>query len=110
LKKRVEGGDVTGKKVLLIEDLISTGMSSLSVIEALKNEGAVVSDCIVIVTYGFKESTEAFAKANITLHALTSFPVILDEAVKAEKISAEEKNIIQDWLNDPHGWAGRQGF
>jgi orotate phosphoribosyltransferase len=110
LKKRVEGGDVTGKKVALVEDLVSTGSSSLSVIEALRNEGAVVNDLIVIVTYGFKESEEAFEKANVKLHALTSFLIILDEALAMNKFTSEEKSIIEDWFKDPHGWRGRQGL
>ena len=110
LKKRVEGGDVIGKKVVLVEDLVSTGSSSLSVINALRNEGAVVNDLIVIVTYGFKESVEAFEKANVKLHALTTFPIILEEAVAMSRITEEEKAIVSDWLLDPHGWAGRQGL
>lgn len=110
LKKRVEGGDVSGKKVVLVEDLVSTGASSLSVIQALRNEGAVVDDLIVIVTYGFKESAEAFEKANVKLHALTSFSVILEAALQMNKFTQDEKIIIEDWFNDPHGWAGRQGF
>jgi len=110
LKKRVEGGEVTGKKVILIEDLVSTGGSSVSVIEALREEGAVVNDCMIIVTYGFKESEQAFREKNIVLHALTSFPVILKQAVLASKLNEDEKKLVEDWLSDPHGWAGRHGF
>jgi orotate phosphoribosyltransferase len=110
LKKRVEGGDVTGKKVLLIEDLVSTGSSSLSVIEALRKEGAVVEDCAIIITYGFAEAENGFAEAGIKLHALTNFPTVLAEAVKMNKISNEEKVLVEDWLKDPRGWAERQGF
>jgi len=110
LKKRVEGGDVKGKKVLLVEDLVSTGSSSLSVVQALRDEGAVVNDCVIIITYNFKESVEAFNNAKVKLHALTNFPVVLEEAVLMGKIVLEEKKIVEDWLKDPHGWAGRQGY
>ena len=110
LKKRVEGGDITDKKVLLIEDLVSTGSSSLSVIEAMRAEGGIVNDLMVIVTYGFRESTEAFEQAKIKLYALTSFPIILQQALEMNKFSADEKIIIEDWFNDPHGWAGRHGY
>lgn len=109
LKKRVEGGDITGKKVLLIEDLVSTGGSSLSVIDAMRAEGGEVNDLMVIVTYGFKESTEAFKRAKIKLHALTSFPLILEQALAMDKFSPDEKIIIEDWFNDPHGWGKRHG-
>lgn len=105
LKKRVEGGNISGKKVLLVEDLVSTGLSSLSVVDALRNEGGVVEDCLIIVTYGMKEAVEGFAKAKVNLHALTSFPIILQEAVSMNKINEDEKKIVEDWLADPHGWA-----
>lgn len=110
LKKRVEGGDITGKKVLLIEDLVSTGGSSLSVIEAMRAEGGIVNDLMVIVTYGFKESADAFEKSGIKLHALTSFPVILEEALALEKFNSDEKLIIEDWFKGPHGWGKRYNF
>lgn len=110
LKKRVEGGEVKDLKVLLVEDLVSTGSSSLSVIEALRAEGAVVNDMAVIVTYGFKEAAAAFKQAKVNLHALTNFSVILEEALILGKFTAGEKIIIEDWFNDPHGWAGRHRF
>ncbi len=110
LNKRVEGGDISGKKVLLIEDLVSTGSSSLSVVEAMRNEGGVVEDLIIIVTYGFKESAEAFEKAKINLHTLTSFPIILDEALAMNKLTGDEKASVEDWLQEPHGWAARNNF
>src|SRR3989344_2063914 len=104
--KRIEGGDITGKKVLMLEDLVSTGSTSISMIETLKKEGGQVSDCLIIVTYGFKESAEAFEKAGVRLHALTSFSIILEEALVMNKFTQDEKVIIEDWFNDPHGWAG----
>jgi orotate phosphoribosyltransferase len=110
LKKRVEGGDVTGKRVLLIEDLVSTGISSLSVVQALRDEGAIVEDELVIITYGMQEAIKAFADAKVNLHVLTNFSLVLNEAVSGQKLLTDEKKIVQDWLNDPHGWAGRQGL
>lgn len=108
LKKRVEGGDVAGKKVVLVEDLITTGASSLSVVEALRAEGAVVSDCLIIITYGFKESVSAFAEAKVRLHALTSFPVVFEEAVAMKKITEAEKAVVLEWYNDPYNWANKR--
>jgi orotate phosphoribosyltransferase len=108
--KRIEGGDIKEKKILLVEDLVSTGSSSLSGVEALRSEGATVKDCLIIVSYNFKEANENFEKAKVNLHTLTSFPVILEEAVDMGKISDKEAEIIKDWLFDPHGWAGRHGF
>lgn len=102
--KRIEGGEVKGKKVLLIEDLVTTGGSSLSGVKALQGEGAVVEDCLVIVSYGFQEARENFEKEKVNLYALTSFSIILEEAVASEKLTKEESRIVKDWLSDPHGW------
>src|SRR3989338_1019507 len=110
LKKRVEGGDITGKKVILVEDLVSTGGSSLSVIEAMRSEGGVVEDCLIIVTYGFAESAQAFNDASVKLHALTSFAVILEEAVVGGKINEEDKNLVEDWFLSPHEWGKKHGY
>lgn len=103
-KKRVEGGDVKGKKVLLIEDLVSTGMSSLSGVQALRDEGAIVEDCLVIIQYEFPEAVEAFAKAKVNLHALTTFPDVLKEIKAGEKYSKEDIKKMDEWLADPWKW------
>jgi|SRR3989344_1677052 len=103
-KKRVEGGNVSGKRVLLIEDLVTTGGSSLNAVQALKDEGAEVPAAAVIVTYGFPESVQAFNDANVKLYALTSFPVILEEAIALGKISEADAAEVTAWTKDPHGW------
>jgi len=108
--KRVEGGDVNRKKILLVEDLVSTGSSSLSGVLALREEGALLENCVIIVSYEFPESKENFEKEKVMLHALTNFPTIFDQAVEMKKISEEEKKIVEDWYTDPWGWAGRHGF
>jgi orotate phosphoribosyltransferase len=109
-KSRIEGGKVEGKKVLLIEDLVTTGGSSLSGVEALRTEGAVVNDCLVIISYGFPVSVAAFKEAKVGLHALTSFNEILEEALSRKMFSESEMAIIKNWLSEPKGWAKRQGF
>jgi orotate phosphoribosyltransferase len=109
-KKRVEGGDVVDKRVLLVEDMVTTGGSSLNGVNALRDEKALVSDMLAIISYGFQEADKAFSAANITLHTLTNFTVLLDEALKQDKFSTSEAEIIHDWFVDPHGWAGRHGF
>ncbi len=103
-KKLIEGGDVTGKKVLLVEDLISTGGSSLNAVQALRDAGAIVDHVAVIVNYGFAESAVAFGEAKVTLHTLTSFPVILEEALVQKKISEADAEEVTKWLADPHAW------
>ena len=101
----VEGGDVKDKKVLLIEDLVSLGSSSLNGIQSLRNEGAIVDDTLVIVSYGFSEATKAFEDAKVALHPLTTFPVILKEAFNMGKLTQSEIEKIEEWFVDPHNWA-----
>lgn len=109
-KSRIEGGDVFGRRVLLVEDLVTTGGSSLSGVAALRDDGARVEDCLCICSYEFAEAAEAFRTAGVRLHLLTTFAAILDEALQRGVFGPDEKAIIEDWLHDPHGWVTRQGF
>jgi orotate phosphoribosyltransferase len=109
-KKMVEGGDVTGMQVLLLEDHVTTGFSSLLGVEALRNEGAIVTDCFAITSYGFKEAVDGFAQAKVRLHTLTNFTIILDLAKKSKLLTGKQIEIINDWFTDPSGWAKKYRF
>lgn len=103
-KKMVEGGNVRGKRVLLVEDLVTTGSSSLAAVESLRQEGAEVTDCLVIVSYNFPEARNNFEQARVWLHALTPFPVILQEAADAGLLSEQETAVVRQFLADPRHW------
>lgn len=103
-KKRVEGGDVNGRHVVLVEDLVTTGGSSLNAIQALRDEGAITDLLVAIVSYGFEEAITAFEQANVRLHTLTSFPVILDVAREQNYFTDEQITVISDWYQAPHHW------
>jgi len=105
-RSRIEGGDVAGSRVLLIEDLVTTGGSSLSGIAALREAGARVTDCLAIISYDLEEARAGFEAAAVRLHTLTSFADVLAEA----KLTLPEAAIaaVEDWLRDPHGWAERR--
>jgi orotate phosphoribosyltransferase len=107
-KKMVEGGKVEGKTVLLVEDLVTTGGSSLGGVRQIREAGGVVTDCLAIVSYDMPEATENFAKEEVTLHTLTNFPVILAEALKRNILNQEQNDTVHDWLRDPWGWEARQ--
>ena len=109
-KARIEGGDVAGKRVLLIEDLVTTGGSSLSGVQALREAGAEVTDCLAIISYGFAEAREAFAQAQVLLHTLTGFEAVLREALGRGLLDEEGAAAVRDWMQDPHGWAARRGL
>lgn len=109
-KKRVEGGDVTGKRVVLVEDLVTTGGSSIAAIEALRAEGAVVSDCLAIISYDFPEAVELFERSGVRLHATTTFQAVLESALESKMIDAAGAAVVRDWLKEPRSWAKRHGF
>jgi orotate phosphoribosyltransferase len=109
-RSRVEGGAVAGKHVLLIEDMVTTGSSSLAGVDGLREVDAQVSDCLAIISYGFSEARERFAQANMHLHTLTTFADVLAEAVEGQCYTAEALTTIEEWLDEPYGWAERHGF
>lgn len=104
-RSRIEGGDVAGRRVLLIEDLVTTGSSSLSGIAALREAGAQVTDCLAILSYDFEEARAGFEAAAVHLHTLTSFADLLSEARLT--LPSTTIDAVEDWLRDPHGWAER---
>jgi orotate phosphoribosyltransferase len=109
-KKLVEGGDVDGRRVLLVEDLVSTGMSSLAGVRALRAGGATVNDCLAIVSYEMPEAEAAFAEAGVRLHTLTEFAEVMATAAQREIVDPQTLGIVLDWFADPHGWERRAGW
>jgi orotate phosphoribosyltransferase len=107
-KKRVEGGDIRGRQTLLVEDLVSTGLSSLSGVEALRAEGGIVTDCVAIISYGMAEAQESFAQAGVRLHTLTTFHEVLALAAEKGSLTASEADIVSDWLRDPRSWSSKE--
>ena len=105
-KKMVEGGEVVGKKVLLVEDLVTTGGSSLHGVTELRAAGAMVSDCLVIVGYDLAEAKEAFEVEKVNLVQLTDVHTILQVAEEMGKITAKNKKTVSGWLKNPREWRG----
>ena len=107
LTRRIEGGDVDGRRTILVEDMVTTGGSSLSAVEALREAGADVRDCFAIITYGFAEALEAFAAAEVVLTTLTTFETVVAEALRRGTIDEREARLVRSWLADPHAWDER---
>lgn len=103
-QQRVEGGEVDGRRVILVEDLVTTGGSSLSGIAALREVGAVVEDCLAIVSYGFDESRIAFDEAGVSLHTLSTFSHILDYARQTGVTSEKNLQAVAKWIQSPYTW------
>ncbi|MFA6394158.1 MAG: orotate phosphoribosyltransferase [Patescibacteria group bacterium] len=109
-KSRIEGGKVEGKRVLLVEDLASTGLSSINGVNALRDEGAIVDDCLVIISYNFPDTIENFKNAKLNLRPLTDFPTLLNEVISQGVLAEDQRETVMDFFKDPKGWAGRQNF
>ncbi|WP_047981327.1 orotate phosphoribosyltransferase [Ornithinibacillus contaminans] len=94
---QIEGASVTGKKVLVIEDLISTGGSALEAVDALRSDGAEVLSVFSIVTYGLKKASDNFAQSQLTYESLTSYEMLLEALIDENKISEEDKVHLLKW-------------
>lgn len=103
-QNQVEGFLQKGQNVVVVEDLISTGGSSLLAVEALRNEGANVKGMVAIFTYGFDISVEKIAAANLDVFTLSDYNALLQEAVAKKYISEEELITLQDWRKNPSEW------
>jgi orotate phosphoribosyltransferase len=108
-QNQIEGILPTGKKVLVIEDLISTGGSCLRAVEALREAGATVAGVLAIFSYGFDRATAAFAKAECPFDTLSDYETLLREAVAESYISEREQKILQQWRQSPEKWSAAVG-
>ena len=93
-----------GSKVVIIEDLVSTGGSSLKAVQAVRNFGCEVIGMVAIFTYGFPVAVEAFKKAQVTLKTLSNYDAVLEEAVRTDYIAESEISVLQEWRKDPSVW------
>ncbi|MEN2399945.1 orotate phosphoribosyltransferase [Flavobacterium sp. MC2016-06] len=103
-QNQVEGFLQKGQNVVVVEDLISTGNSSLMAVEALRNEGANIKGMAAIFTYGFNVAEENFKNANIDLYTLSNYENLLDLAVAKQYISEEQQSTLQEWNVSPSTW------
>jgi orotate phosphoribosyltransferase len=103
-KNQIEGNLSQGQTVVVIEDLISTGNSSLNAVKALKEAKANVKGMLAIFTYGFKTADENFEKAGIELHTLSDYDFLLETAQRTNYINATEAGILREWRQDPANW------
>jgi orotate phosphoribosyltransferase len=104
LENLIEGDLKPGSKVVVIEDLISTGGSSLKAVEAIRNAGCHVVGMVAIFTYGFAVAEEKFKEAKVNLTTLCNYDIILDEALKIDYIDESEIKTLQEWRKDPAKW------
>jgi orotate phosphoribosyltransferase len=101
----VEGVAEAGQKVVVIEDLVSTGQSSLKAVQALRDIGCEVLGMVAIFTYNFPIAHQRFEEANVSLHTLTDYHILVEEAVNENYVQAAEMETLAQWRKDPAAWA-----
>jgi orotate phosphoribosyltransferase len=104
LQNQIEGAIEKGQKVVVIEDLISSGMSSLKAVDALRNFGAEVIGMVAIFTYGFEEAKRNFDEYNCALETLTDYEHLLEIAVNTSYIKEEDVVSLKEWRANPSTW------
>ncbi len=103
---QIEGYYESGGKVVVIEDLISTGKSSLEVVDALRKNSLEVLAIVSIFSYGFQIATDQFIKAGLEYHSLTDYKTLISLAINKKIITTEQQSTLLDWSHDPVNWKG----
>ncbi|MDX1636866.1 MAG: orotate phosphoribosyltransferase [Balneolaceae bacterium] len=107
---QIEGGVEKGEKTVVIEDLISTGGSVLSVVEALNFIGADIQAIVSIFTYGFDKSMKKFNEAGVNVYTLTDYTTLVDVAIAEGFISEDDLDLLSEWRAKPETWPAGEGI
>ena len=103
-QNQIEGQLEPNQNVVVIEDLISTGKSSLNAVDALKEAGANVKGMVAIFTYGFDVAAENFDKKHIQLHTLSDYENLIQQASETNYIKEDQMNTLLEWKSNPSVW------
>lgn len=103
-KNQIEGYLESGQNVVVVEDLISTGKSSLNAVDALKEQGAVVKGMVAIFSYGFDVATTNFKEKNVSLTTLSNYENLLEQALDSSYVSDKELITLKEWRANPSEW------
>lgn len=104
MENLIEGDVKEGSSVVIIEDLVSTGKSSLLAAEALKKAGHEIKGMAAIFTYGFPDARKSFESAGIELRTLTNYQTLIEQALKEEYVSENDLEALNQWREDPAQW------
>lgn len=103
-QNQIEGHLESGSNVVVIEDLISTGKSSLQAVQALKESGANIKGMLAIFSYGFDTAETNFKEAKVELHTLSNYDALLEEAERSKYINSKEMELLSTWRKSPSTW------
>lgn len=104
LGNQIEGDLQSGQSVLIVEDLISTGKSSLQVVDVLVKAGVRVAGMVAIFTYGFPQADAAFEQAGVRLVTLSNYPALIERAIGKGLVTSEQEEILLNWRQNPASW------
>ena len=105
MQNQIEGVVESGQSVIVIEDLVSTGKSSLLAVDALREAGAIVKGMLAIFTYQLPAATEAFKAKECQLYTLTNYETLIHKAIEEKYISEEDLLSLMEWRKDPQAWS-----
>lgn len=108
--KNIEGANPSKKNLVVVEDLISTGGSSLAVIEALEKAGGTVLDCLAIFSYELEKANENFNSKNHSYRSLLDFDILMQEAESLGRLGRKQIDSLSDWRTNPFAWGEKNGF
>ncbi len=106
---KIEGRLEPGRRIVLVEDTISTGGSSLAAVEALREAGAEVAVLVAIFSYGFDRAEQAFREAGVPVVALTDYAALVEAAAEAGAITEDDRATLAAWRADPEAWSAARG-
>jgi orotate phosphoribosyltransferase len=104
LTNMIEGDLESGQSVIVVEDLVSTGASSLKAVETIRDKGCTVKGMVAIFTYGFDEAASSFKKAKCKLETLTNYNALMATALKKEYIDEKDLKSLKEWRANPKTW------
>ena len=107
--QRIEGDYSGFSSVFVIEDLVSTGKSSLSAVDALRESGLEIKGLMAIFTYGFPDAIQRFKESDCSFFTLTDYPTMLEEATRSGYITEVQKADLDSWSSDPIAWSDSRG-
>jgi orotate phosphoribosyltransferase len=110
LGNQIEGYYKAGQRTVVIEDLVSTGKSSLQVVDILRSEGVQVDGMVSIFTYDFAVATEAFKNASLEYYSLTNYPALISLALEKGIVHPDQQEVLLKWREDPAQWQGLANF
>ena len=110
LKNLIEGAVPENSKALVVEDVVSTGGSSVKAVNAVRESGAEVLACLTIFNYGFPAAVELFQESHCQIFSLFTFETLLEVAIEEGTLSEEQSTELQAWRADPFSWGVSRGF